>query len=105
MKDVERQLKALYPNPDTISKIEEKIKAHSKKSPREGFLKAKAYDWLKCQFKCMRASNPTAQKGFSHRDVAVAHKIFKMRGNLQTFQKYLDNPSRKGKLHNAPVCV
>ena len=98
LKYAEREVKAAYPDPDMISKIERKVITLLKRSPREDFLKAKAYEWLK--YTCSNSPN-----GFSPHEVALTHKIFQLRGHRETFQKYLDHPSRKNKLLNsgAPV--
>ena len=88
LKYAEREVKAAYPDPDIISKIERKVITFSKRSPREDFLKAKAYEWLK--HTCSNSPN-----GFSPHEVALTHKIFQLRGHRDTFQKYLDHPSRK----------
>ena len=80
LKYAEREVKAAYPDPDIISKIERKVITLSKKSPREDFLKVKAYEWLK--FTCSNSPN-----GFSPHEVALAHTIFQLRGHRETFRK------------------
>ena len=89
LKSGAEKLKAEYPDK---SNVIEKIKnGYLKKCPVEGFLKAKAYQWLQY----LKAHPPKDSAWYPHLAVEVAHKVFRMKGKLKTFQKYLKQGIRK----------
>jgi len=94
-----RQILEKYPH-ETLE-----IKKAVKKSLRDGVLRAEAYKWLKY------LNNPGVAEDYAwypRHAVKVAHRAFRLTGNLKTFTTYLSHPSRKLKLKSIPlpdICV
>ena len=70
--------------------VEKDITKYLKKSPVEEFLRAEAYKWLKS----LADNPPEACNWFPHLAVEVAHKVFRLRGNIGTLALYLRTPAR-----------
>ena len=65
------------------------------KSTAQQFLKQTAYKWLKH----LLANPPTDATWFPHLAIEVAHTAFRLKGEKQTFKKYLaSSPSKMQKL-------
>ena len=85
--------------PDKSIEIEKIKNRYLKKSPLEGFLTAKAYQWLQY----LQTHPPKDSAWYPHLAVEVAHKVFRMMGKIVTFQKYLMHPARKRLLDSIPL--
>ena len=78
-------------HPDMSSTIEKTMDKYLVKSPVEGFLKSKAYQWLKF----LSATPPS---WYPHLAVEVAHRAFRLKGKIETLRVYLEHPSRSNQL-------
>ena len=81
-------------HPDMSSAIEKTINKYLVKSPVEGFLKSKAYQWLKF----LSTNPPKDSSWYPHLAVEVAHRAFRLKGKLATLRVYLEHPSRSKQL-------
>ena len=88
----ESELKTKYPHQSTV--IECTIQKWLLKSPVEGFLKAKAYKWLQY----LETHPPKPGSWYPQFAVEVAHKAFRLQGNVATFRNYVSHPSRMKRL-------
>ena len=89
-----QQLKEKYRDPDKHTRIEFALHGFLKKSPVEAFLTATAYKWLLHLESC----RPAYTKWYPDMAVEVAHRVFRLKGKLSTFLKYLDHRSRRKRL-------
>ena len=89
-----KMLKAQYPK--YTQAIDSLVKKYMLKSPMQGILVARAYKWLKY----LEINKPTNSSWYPHLAVEVAHKVFRLKGNLSTFRKYLSDPHRRKKLQS-----
>ena len=74
--------------------IEKTMDKYFVKSPVEGFLKSKAYQWLKF----LSTNPPKDSSWYPHLAVEVAHRAFRLKGKLATLRVYLEHPSRSKQL-------
>ena len=74
--------------------IEKAMDKYFVKSPVEGFLKSKAYQWLKF----LSTNPPKDSSWYPHLAVEVAHRAFRLKGKLATLRVYLEHPSRSKQL-------
>ena len=81
-------------HPDMSNVIEKTMDKYLVKSPVEGFLKSKAYQWLKF----LSTNPPKDSSWYPHLAVEVAHKAFRLKGKLATLRVYLEHPSRSKQL-------
>ena len=92
MKFAAGQLKGRYKNEKVMRHTDEAIKKYlDNKSPARGFLKKKAYQWLKY----LEANPPSAASWYPHHAIDVALKAFRMKTKMKTFKKYLSDPKRR----------
>ena len=76
------------------SAIEKTMDTYLVKSPVEGFLKSKAYQWLKF----LSTNPPKDSSWYPHLAVEVAHRAFRLKGKVATLRAYLKHPSRSKQL-------
>ena len=76
--------------PQSAHNITTTIKQYLLRSPVEAFLKAKAYKWLQY----LETHPPNNCNWYPRLAVEVAHKVFRLRGKLATFRRYLNHPAR-----------
>ena len=89
-----QQLKQKYTDPDKHARIEFALNGFLKKSPVEAFLTATAYKWLLH----LETSRPKYSNWYPDMAVEVAHRVFRLKGKLSTFLRYLDHRSRRKRL-------
>ena len=92
LQSVAQQLKKKHPG--DCSEIDKAVGKHLKKNPVEGFLKRFAYRWLKY----LETHQPTDSSWYPHLAVEVAHKVFRLRGKIATFRRYISHTSRSNML-------
>ena len=79
---------------DMSNVIEKTMDKYLVKSPVEGFLKSKAYQWLKF----LSTNPPKDSSWYPHLAVEVAHRAFRLKGKVATLRVYLEHPSRSKQL-------
>ena len=78
----------------TKEDLDKIVKKYSRKSPRQDFLKERAYKWLQ-HIQAEATRKKTAPCWFPHLAIKVAFIAFRLNGKLDAFEKYLENPSRR----------
>ena len=82
------KLKGKYANKS--ADIDKFVAKNSKKSPVEHFLKGFAYRWLKY----LETHPPSDASWYPKLAVEMAHRVFRLKGRLETLWKYLMDASR-----------
>jgi len=91
------KLKDKYPH--QAAEIDKTVIRYLAKSPVEGFLTAEAYKWLQ-----YLENNRPQGSWYPRLAVEVAHKVFRLKGKIATFRKYLDYAGRRQTLESI-FCV
>ena len=92
MLSAEPELQKKYPH--LAGDIHHTIKQYLVRSPMEAFLKANAYKWLQY----LEHVTPALSKWYPHLAIQVAHKVFRLKGRIDTFRRYLNHPARRRRL-------